>query len=249
MKAEEKEAKENYDKSARGYHSWRTVENPDGWFYNELLEMPATLKLLGNVKSKKVLDFGCGTGIYAKLLTQKGASVKGFDISPAMIKIAKEENPNLDLKVGSGYDIPFKEKFDIVLASLVFHYFKNWDKMFKEIKGILKKGGILVFSTNNPVYDSRERISIKNKEVSVFGDYFHEGKAYISWKDDDGKEMKMTFYRKTYQSIIETILNNGFEIIGYKDCFPLKKAKKLFPDDYKEYSRKPFFTSWKVRLR
>lgn len=249
MKTEEKEARENYDKSARAYHNWRTIENPDGWFYNELLEMPATLELLGNVKGKKILDFGCGTGIYAKLLTKKGARVKGFDISPEMIKIAKEENPNLDLKVGSGYDVPFKEKFDIVLASLVVHYFKDWDKMLREVKRVLKKGGIFVFSTNNPVYDSRERINVDGKEVGVFGDYYYEGQAYVSWKDNEGKKMNMTFYRKTYQSIIEVILKNGFEIVGYKDCFPLKKAEKLFPEDYKEYSKKPFFTSWKVRLK
>ncbi|MCK5615672.1 class I SAM-dependent methyltransferase [Candidatus Pacearchaeota archaeon] len=249
MKIEEREAKKNYDKSARAYHNWRTIENPQGWFYNEFLEMPATLELLGNVKGKKILDFGCGTGIYSKLLTKKGAKVKGFDISPAMIEIAKEENPKLDLKVGSGYDIPFNEKFDVVLASLVFHYFKDWDKVFKGISKVLKKGGVLVFSTNNPVYDSRKRVKFGKKEISTFGNYFYEGRAYVSWKDDKGEKMEMTFYRKTYQSIIEAILENGFEIIGYKDCFPLKKAKKLFPEDYAEYSKMPFFTSWKVRKK
>src|SRR3990167_9283383 len=109
MKTDENIAKKNYDISARAYHNWRTIENPQGWFYNELLEMPATLELLGDVKGKKILDFGCGTGIYAKLLTKKGAIVKGFDISEEMLKIAKQENPKLDLIMGSGYKIPFKE--------------------------------------------------------------------------------------------------------------------------------------------
>ena len=129
------------------------------------------------------------------------------------------------------------------------HYFKDWDKMFKEVSRVLKKGGIFVFSTNNPVHDSRKVIKVKEKNVSAFGDYFFEGKTSMSWKNNNGKKMKMTFYRKTYQSIIEVILKNGFEIVGYKDCFPLKKAKKLFPDDYRVYSKKPFFTSWKVRKR
>src|SRR3989344_6168312 len=138
MKQEEKEAKKNYDLSAEVYHNLRTKENPQGWFYNELLEMPSTLELLGNIKGKKILDFGCGTGIYAKLLTKKGAIVKGFDLSPAMLKIAKEENPKLNLILGSGYNIPFNEKFDIVVASLVVHYLKDWDKMLKEVKRVLK---------------------------------------------------------------------------------------------------------------
>jgi SAM-dependent methyltransferase len=249
MKIEEKEAKRNYDISAEAYHNWRTIKNPEGWFYNEMLEMPATLGLLGNVKGKKILDFGCGSGIYAKLLTKKGAVVKGFDISPEMIKIAKRENPKLDLKVGSGYDIPFNEKFDVVLASLVVHYLKDWDRMLKEVKRVLKKGGYFIFSTGNPVYESREKKIIGDQKFNVFGDYFNEGKKSIAWKANEGKDMKMTYYSKTYETIINTLLKNGFEIVGYKDCFPLKKAKKLFPEDYAEYSKKPFFCVWKVRLK
>jgi len=95
----EKEVSKNYDILAESYHEMRTKKYPQGWFYNEMLEMPATLELLGNVKGKKILDFGCGTGIYAKILTKKRAKVKGFDISREMIKIAKQENPNLDLRV------------------------------------------------------------------------------------------------------------------------------------------------------
>src|SRR3989338_4551471 len=141
MNIREKQVANKYDQLAVSYHDLRTKKNPNGWFYNELLEMPATLELLGNVKGKKILDLGCGTGIYAKLLTKKGAKVKGFDISPKMIDIAKKENPNLDLKVGSANKIPFNDKFDIVLASLVVHYLSNWDKLLKEVKGVLRQGG------------------------------------------------------------------------------------------------------------
>ncbi|MEN7982053.1 MAG: class I SAM-dependent methyltransferase [Nanoarchaeota archaeon] len=249
MRQEEKEAKKKYDLSAEGYHNRRTKENPKGWFYNELLEMPSTLSLLGKIKNKKILDFGCGTGIYAKFLTKKGAKVKGFDISKEMLNIAKRENPKLDLKKGSGYKIPFKEKFDIILASLVVHYLKDWDKMFREVGRVLKKDGFFIFSTENPVVESRKKITIGNKKISVFGNYFNEGKIYGSLKDNKGKKMKISYYHKTYETIIKTILKNNFEIIDYKDCFPLKKSQKLFPEDYAKYSKNPLFCVWKVRKK
>ncbi len=238
MKEDEKEVLKNYALSAEKYHNMRTKENPYGWFFNELLEMPSTLKLLGNVKNKKILDFGCGTGIYAKLLTKKGAKVKGFDISPEMLVIAKRENPILELKIGSGYKIPFNEKFDIVTSSLVVHYLKDWNKMFDEIKRVLKKGGVFIFSTGNPVAEMR------------FGkDYFHDKKTYWPWSDNKNKKMKIPAYHKTYEQIIKDILTNGFEIVDYKDCFPDKKAKKLFPKEYKEFSEKPIFCVWKLKLK
>ena len=169
MKKEEKSAEKMYDTLAEHYHYWRTKANPQGWHYNELLEMPAALKLLGNVKGKKILDFGCGTGIYAKLLTKKGAKVKGFDISKEMLEIAKRENPKLDLRIGSGYKFPFKEKFDIVLSSLVVHYLDDWNKMFKEVRKVLKKGGYFVFSTGNPVAETVKKINVGKKRYKVLG--------------------------------------------------------------------------------
>ncbi len=249
MKQEEKEAIKKYALSAEAYHNWRTKENPKGWFYNELLEMPATIGLLGNVKGKKILDFGCGTGIYAKILIKKGAKVKGFDISNEMLNIARKENPKLDLRLGSGYKIPFKEKFDIVLASLVVHYLKDWNKMFKEVLRVLKNGGYFIFSTGNPVAEARKKIKVGNKKISVLGNYFNEGKIYGAWRDNKGRKIKMSSYHKTYETIIKTIIRNGFEIIDYKDCFPIKKAKRLFPKDYAEYSKKPFFCVWKLKKK
>jgi ubiquinone/menaquinone biosynthesis C-methylase UbiE len=252
MKPEEKEAKRMYDDSAEFYHDYRTKLNPKGWFYNEMLEMPATLKLLGNVKGKKILDFGCGSGIYAKLLTKKGAIVKGFDISDEMLKIAKKSNPNLDLRQGSGYKIPFKENFDIIVAALVVHYMKDWDKMFKEMGRVLKSRGIVVFSTGNPVYEVNENVIVKGKKYKALGikSYFHEKIQYNFWTNPyNKKRIKVPFYHKTYEDIIKTIIRNGFEIIDYRDCYPIKKAKRLFPKEYGFASKVPFFCVWKVRKK
>ncbi len=246
---EEKEAQEKYDFVAETYHFNRTQKYPHGWFYNEMLEMPATLELLGNVKGKKILDFGCGTGIYAKLLTKMGAKVSGFDISGEMLAIAKRENPELDFKQGSGYNIPFKEKFDIVLASLVVHYLEDWNQMFKQVSKVLKKGGYFVFSSGNPVGESRKKIKYKGRKFRVFGDYFNERKMPATWRHVKGRNLRMFFFHKTYESVIKSIIRNKFEIADYKDAYPINKAKKLFPEEYKACSETPFFSVWKVKKK
>ncbi|MCA9485413.1 MAG: class I SAM-dependent methyltransferase, partial [Nanoarchaeota archaeon] len=166
---EEKQARQSYNTMARFYHEYRTTKFEGGWFFNEYLEMPAMLKALGNVKDKKILDWGCGSGIYAKILSEKGAKIKGFDISKEMLKIARESNPRLDLRIGSGLNIPFDEKFDIVFSSLALNYLKDWDRAFKEISRVLKKGGYFLFSIGNPIIDSSESIVNEGKKVKILG--------------------------------------------------------------------------------
>lgn len=252
MDKDEKEAIKMYKDSANFYHDVRTKIHPGGWFYNELLEMPSTLELLGNIKGKKVLDYGCGSGIYTKILINKGAKVKGFDISEEMLKIARKNNPDTELKQGSGYNIPFKEKFDIIVAPLVVHYMKDWNKMFKEMGRVLNKKGIIIFSTGNPVYEVGKSIIVNGKKHKVLGikSYFKESLFYARWTNPyNNKKIKAPAYHLTYETIIKTIIRNGFEIIDYKDCFPDRTAKKLFPKEYAKYSMVPLFMVFKLRKR
>lgn len=258
MKLEEKEAKEKYDKVAEHYHNWRTKINPKGWMFNEHLEMPSTLSMLGNIKGKKILDIGCGAGIYSKIMHKKGALVKGFDLSDEMLRIAKLENPDLDLRKGSFYKIPFKEQFDIAIAPLVIDYAKDWNKVFSQVNSRLKRDGEFIFSIGNPITETAEKLIINGKRMKYKGisarvlyDYFKERKIYGTWKNILHKKqvinIKMPTYHKTYETIIGIILKNGFQIVNYKDCFPTKKSKKLFPEEYKFLSKVPYFCVWKVK--
>lgn len=252
MNKEEKESYKMYEEAAEYYHDFRTKINQGGWFYNELLEMPTTLSMLGNIKGKKVLDYGCGSGIYAKILHKRGAIVKGFDISNKMLDIARRDNPTIEFKQGSGYKIPFKEQFDVVVAPLVLHYMEDWDKVFKEVSRVLKKGGMFIFSTDNPVFEVSKSMKIKGKKYKVLGlvDYWKEEKHIATWINPyTKKEVPTPSYHKTFESIIKTILKRGFEITDYKDCFPVKKAKKLFPKEYELYTKVPKFMVIKLRKK
>lgn len=249
---EEKQTKQTYDIMAKFYHEHRTKKFKGGWFFNEYLEMPEMIKTLGNVKEKKILDWGCGSGIYAKLLHKKGAKIKGFDISEEMINIARKDNPKLDLRVGSGTKIPFNEKFDIVFASLALHYLKDWNKVFKEVSRVLKNNGLFIFSDDNPVTKSSKSIIHNKKKLKALGirNYFKEGEMhYADWKLPNRKTVRIRSYAKTYETIIKTILKNNFEIIDYIDTKPLSSAKNKFKEEYELWSKVPKFVIWKLKKK
>ncbi|MEM9438554.1 MAG: methyltransferase domain-containing protein, partial [Pseudomonadota bacterium] len=58
-------------------------------------EMRATMiEQLGDLRGKRVLDAGCGTGAAAEVLAIMGAEVVGVDISPSLVAIAEERLPS-----------------------------------------------------------------------------------------------------------------------------------------------------------
>ncbi len=244
-----KEIEKTYDLLSTTYKELRKNKETGGWFYNEYLEMPTTLKLLGSVKNKKILDLGCGPGFYAKILTKKGAKVKGIDISLELLKIAQKENPNLEFKKGTAEKLPYKNsEFDIVLATLIMDHLKDWNNTLSEIKRVLKKNGIFIFSIKNPVTMCLVKEKWFFKTFRQIKNYFSEDWRMAQWKGK-GVSAEGAHHHKTYGTIIRYLLKNGFEILDYEDTKPLKSAEKFFPREYKKTLNAPHFCVWKVRKK
>lgn len=53
------------------------------------VDRPALLGLLGDVSGARVLDAGCGSGLYAEELLRRGAHVVGLDASDGLLDIAR----------------------------------------------------------------------------------------------------------------------------------------------------------------
>jgi len=241
MKITEEEVRRTYDRIALVYDRKRKEK----LIYNDYNEVPATLSFLRNIKGKKILDLGCGSGIYTKILKRRGAIVRGIDISPKMIELAKKNVKGVEFRVGTVYKLPYKSgTFDIVLASLVVHYFSNLNKAFKEIRRVLKKNGIFIFSSDNPIINITHRMKGKPRKYRIFGNYFKEGKIYRRWPRF---KLRMPYQQITFQTWIKTIVKNGFIIEDYIDTKPLKKAEKIERSTYDFTSKVPWFFVMKVR--
>ncbi len=127
------------------------------------LELNARLKfsndLVDNrdIENKKILDVGCGFGWFELNALKKGVQeIAGIEISALDLKPAREniKDKRAVFKIGGVLNAPFKDNyFDTVVAwEVIEHIPKNTeDKMFKEVKRVLKKNGAFYLSTP---YDS-----------------------------------------------------------------------------------------------
>ena len=246
MKEFEKNVKETYNKISNIYHQRRLEKKQS---YNEFLEMPATLSLLKKIKNKRVLDLGCGTGIYANILKSYGANVYGIDTSLGMITIAKSYAPGIDFRVGSVYKMPYKSNyFDVIVSAFVFQHFENIDKALKEIRRVLKTNGIYVFSLSNPIMEVSHHIKNKKRRFREFGNYFKEEKFTQTWFGKKKYKTKVLHMHYTYQTIIRAIIRNEFAIEDYIDAKIIPEGKKFEEKDNFEFlSKVPQVCVFKIR--
>ena len=99
-----------------------------------------------------VIDLGCGTGHWAKMLMDEGYTVYGFDISDAVIRIARRECPRAAFAVTSLKEVEFRPCRAVTALGEVFNYWADGEptceflaEFFQKISKHLQEGGIFAF--------------------------------------------------------------------------------------------------------
>ena len=204
--------------------------------HNALYERPATLSLLPPVEGLKVLDAGCGPGVYARWLVDHGAQVVGFDVSPNMLRFARqrlgEEAKFFQGNLRNPLDFLEAGSFDLVLSVLAMDYVQDWDLVFSEFFRVLRPSGILVFSVGHPLDDYlRNRESANYFEVEVFE---------MAWRGF-GFEVIMPSYRRPFSAIVNPLISTGFTLEKVLEPKPVEVFREKEPEDYKRLVKQPGF--------
>lgn len=122
--------------------------------------LPGVAEFLGDLRGKRVIEYGCGLGQLTVLLARSGAQVTAFDISGPSIEVARERakltgvEQDITFAVAPGEALPFDDaSFDIAFGKAVLHHLDPVAGS-KELARVLKPGGRAAFSEplgTNPV--------------------------------------------------------------------------------------------------
>lgn len=109
-------------------------------------------------ENDKILDCGCGEGFYVMVISSLFPKVKlvGLDHDPAILKKAQrwlKNKKNITWILGDIYKIPFKDNyFDKIILSEVLEHIPDDLCALKEVKRVLKPGGMLAITVPNHHY-------------------------------------------------------------------------------------------------
>ncbi|MGH2584917.1 MAG: class I SAM-dependent methyltransferase [Dehalococcoidia bacterium] len=214
-----------------------------GW--TKAMEHPSFMALLPDVAGKRVLDLGCGAGQLAFHLAEAGASaVIGVDLSERMLEVARSErsHPRATYRRDAIEDVAFPpDCFDLVVSSLALHYVEDYPALVRRIARWLTTGGVLVYSTEHPVYTARDPedgwvLDGDGKRLYwALDDYAVEGLREYRWYVQGVRK-----YHRTIATLLNGLIDAGLAIDRVLEPIPDADTLQRHPESIDERRRPPF---------
>ena len=126
--------------------------------YGPDIPAEADLRLLGDLKGKRVLELGCGAAQCSIAFARAGATAIGVDLSSRMLsharRLSEEAEVRVELRQGDMADLAFMrtDSMDLAFSSYAFQYVQDLNRVFRQVHRVLKPGAPLVFSLPHPAY-------------------------------------------------------------------------------------------------
>ncbi len=177
-----------------------------------------------------VIDIGCGTGIHASLLTQKGANVDGLDLNKEMLDIAKTRlKTNLYLQ--NILELQINKKYNVIISMFaVLNHLKNkkeLEKCFANFQKILKPNGKIIIDLHNPQTSGTKTDSFNNMKRTMKWEFDQEHKtekSEIIFEVGNEKYIdNHIFYIFSIDDIKECALKAGLKVLNVFENYDCKK--------------------------
>jgi 2-polyprenyl-3-methyl-5-hydroxy-6-metoxy-1,4-benzoquinol methylase len=210
--------------------------------YNAYYDRPAVLSLLPRVQGKRVLDIGCGPGLYTEWLIEHGAQVVGIDISSEMIELARHRIGERAIFYQHDISQPLSfaadATFDIVVAPLMIHHVTKRVAALREVARVLTADGYLIVSTSHPFADWKNH----------GGSYFATELVQDTWSRSS-EPVQLPFWRMSLTTLCDEFCQAAFYIDRLLEPQPEPAAAEIDPNTYQELMEQPGFIVFRLRKR
>jgi SAM-dependent methyltransferase len=206
----------------------------------------ARLDVLGDVRDRDVLEYGCGGGQWSIALARRGARPVGLDVSGRQLTHARR----LQGRAGVAFPlvnadaerVPFAdESFDVVFCDHGAMTFADPRRTVPEVARLLRPGGTFVFNIASPLL----WLTIADGDDAPAGaelrrDYF--GMRRGMWEGT-------VEFQLPYGDWIRLFRTNGFAVLDLIELRPPARSRTTYPDFAPiDWARRwPSENIWKLR--
>ena len=164
----------------------------------------------------RVLDLGCGEGILARALAQRGNTVTGADLAEGLLAAARvrEEHDPLGITYvradAATLDAFDDRSFDGVATSITFTDLAELEGVVRAVERVLVPGGWFAFAALHPCFEPPHARSaeIDGRLVRQVNRYFEEG----PWRSRNPDSLIGVRYHRRLSTILNAIIDAGLVI-------------------------------------
>lgn len=224
---------------SRGGTSW---ERSADWYDRILGErgselyqavvIPGALRLLQPARGEKVLDLGCGQGVFCRAMAEAGARVTGVDAAPTLIAKARQYPSRTPVRY---YDRDAAQlaglgEFDAASAILSLQNMEHLEEVIASATGVLRPGARMLWVLNHPAFriprqtawGFEEERKIQYRRVDAYASTLgipitmHPGKA--------DSESTVSFHR-SLQTLTAAGFRAGLQLSGLEEWYSHKESQ------------------------
>jgi SAM-dependent methyltransferase len=141
----------SWERSADWYD--RIIGAQGSELYQQVV-IPRALELLRPQRDEKVLDLGCGQGVFTRALAELGSQVTGVDAAPSLIKRAKTypSRSAIRYQVRDAADLHGLGPFDAACSILALQNMEHLPEVCRATARVLRDGGRMLWVLNHPCF-------------------------------------------------------------------------------------------------
>jgi 2-polyprenyl-3-methyl-5-hydroxy-6-metoxy-1,4-benzoquinol methylase len=229
-----KETWEAWEQNA-AYWDERIGEGND---FVEVLIWPAVRRLLRLEPGERVLDAGCGNGLYARRLAALGADVVAFDFSENLIALARERTTEraerieyvvMDATDEAGLLTLGEGRFDAAVCNMALFDIADIQPLMRALVRLLRPGGRFVFSVIHPCFNSPHMAfvgEVEDREGNFTTTYAVKIFNYMTPKTShaaaiSGQPKPQLIFHRPLQMLLNAGFDVGFVLDGLEErAFP-----------------------------
>lgn len=204
--------------------------------FEDLVNFPSMLGLMGNVEGKHILDAGCGIGEYTFQLNNLGAKCIGVDGSERFVELSSQRYPQCRF---SWVDMskPIQEfenhTFDVIFSKYLLPFIEDIFIPLGEFRRILKPEGCVVLSLGHPFSWLYHWLASywKLKHREGFADlegYFKIIQIEICINEDEG--IKVPLFYRPVSFYCNAFVQSGFKISRIEEPEPGIDYIQMYPN-------------------
>lgn len=234
----------SWNKVASWYDQLVSDEGSD---FHQNLILPGAIRILKPKPNEKILDIGCGQGVFCRKLLSLKADVTGIDASPKLIKLAKERSPGIKYFVLDATNLQMFENnsFDLVTCILALQNMDPLSQIIKETSRVLRPNGAFFFVINHPCFriprqsgwgfDEKRKLQYRRIDS-----YMSSNKIPIQMHPGSAPNVHTWTFHRPLSEYFKELNSNGFCVSHLEEWTSHRRSKQGKSSRLENRSREEF---------